>query len=133
MLLESFDAVFVGALYICKAIAQKHKKALMRKQRCKNPIGWRQFAQISDVFICAFDGHKVVIFQNKIDFSIVDCRNSGKDDRIFLAETVEEQLLIAAGRIESTLNRLYIGIVILHVVGKHHQLGDIDEPAKHFS
>ena len=55
------------------------------------------------------------------------------DTGIFFPETVEKQLFVTAGCIECALNRLHIGIVVLHVVGEHHQLCYIYEPAEYLS
>ena len=55
------------------------------------------------------------------------------DTGIFFPETVEEQLFIAAGCIECSLDWLYIGIVILHIVGENHQLRDVYKSAEHLS
>ena len=133
MLLERLNPVFVGSFHIGKAIVQKHKKALVRKQGCEDPVGGRQFAQVRDIFICALYRHKVVIFQDEVCFGIVDRGNGGMDKRIFLTETIEKQFLITAGRIESSLDRFDIRIIVLHVVGEHHQLRDVNKTAKNLS
>ena len=133
MLLERFDPVFVGSFYIGKAIVQKHEKALVRKQGCEDSVSGRQFTQIGDIFICALYSHKVIIFQDEVCLGIIDRRNGGMDKRIFLAEAIEKQFLITAGRIESSLDRFDIRIIVLHVVGEHHQLRDVNKTTKNLS
>ena len=55
------------------------------------------------------------------------------DEWIFLAEAIEKQFFITAGRIESSLDWFDIRIIVLHVVGEHHQLRDVNKTAKHLS
>ena len=51
--------------------------------------------------------------------------------RIFFTEAVKKQLFIATGRIERTLDRFHIVIIVLHVVGEHHNLCDVGEPTEY--
>ena len=55
------------------------------------------------------------------------------DKRILLAKAIEKQFFITAGRIESSLNRFDIRIIVLHVVGEYHQLRDVNKTTKNLS
>ena len=61
----------------------------MREQGSEDSIGRCQFAQIGIVFIRAFDGYKVIVFQNEVGLCLIDCRDGSMNMLIFLAEAIK--------------------------------------------
>ena len=49
---------------------------------------------------------------------------------IFLTETVKKQFFIATGGIERSRDRFYLRVIVLHVVGEHHNLRYIRKASK---
>ena len=131
MFLQSFDAILVCSLHIGKSIFQKHIETGMSEQRSQHSIGRRVFTNVKGIFLCSFDCNQVVVHQNGFFDVGVNRANRTMYSRIFFTKTVKEQLLIAAGCIERTFDWFHIVVIVLHVVGEHHNLCDVGKPTKY--
>ena len=77
------------------------------------------------------DNVEVVVAQHGV-FECVVFRRQELDlvQRFFFAKIVEHRRVVRRAGVERTLDRLRRAVFVLHVVGEHHQLRDVDEAPK---
>ena len=121
----------VTLVHVGQRKAQQESQAFTTEQRGAEAVGRRIGRFVAQKLGAVLDNVEVVVAQHIVFEGVIFiCQKLGEVQRFLFAEIVENGGVIGGAGIERTLNRLRRAILILHVVGEHHQLRDVDEAPK---